>query len=141
MTGVQTCALPISDEEKWVSKLNVIEGAEFSEGSLTEVITVGAISGGSIFKSHGNENIETGLKEATVSDDKYEITNVNLSVNASYLSYDASNKKVGITESAKNLTSNVTNEFTVKITVRNRETKDTTIITKKIRVTINKKEA
>ena len=128
-------------EEEWVSKLNVIDGADIGNGSLTEVITVGAISGGAFFTSGENENIETGLKETTASDANYEITNVNLSVNASYLSYDANNKKVGITESAKNLTSNVTNEFTVKITVRNRKTKDTTIITKKIRVTINKKEA
>ena len=128
-------------EEEWVSKLNVIDGADIGNGSLTEVIIVGAISGGAFFTSGENENIETGLKETTASDANYEITNVNLSVNASYLSYDANNKKVGITESAKNLTSNVTNEFTVKITVRNRKTKDTTIITKKIRVTINKKEA
>lgn len=118
--------------ESWIKTLTVIDGAE--NGGLAEVITVGAISGGSVFKSGEEQNIETGFKKQ--SDNDYEIVNVNLSSSAAYLSV---NNNTGIkTVTVKTgVTTKTVQKFTVKITVKDKKTGDTSIITKEISVTID----
>ena len=70
------------------------------------------------------------------SNNNYEIVNVNLSSSAAYLSV---NNNTGIkTVTVKTgVTTKTVQKFTVKITVKDKKTGDTSIITKEISVTID----
>ena len=128
--------LTSGEEQKWIEGLRVIDGSDGN--TLTEIITVGAVSGGSFFKCNNEQNIFTGFsKLASASDDnaKYSVEDMGISVKG-YLSY-VEKGQIKVSESAKDLKVKTPSEITFTVIVKNKETNLTTTITKKIKVTID----
>ena len=124
------------EEQKWIEGLRVIDGSDGN--TLTEIITVGAVSGGSFFKCNNEQNIFTGfskLASASTDNAKYSVEDMGISVKG-YLSY-VEKGQIKVSESAKDLKVKTPSEITFTVIVKNKETNITTTITKKIKVTID----